>query len=124
MFLRLVCIYPTVPHAHHFPFVYSVDIPLIFFIILLKSYLQGFMTFFPLVGLFAAYESRKSLWTTCREVPILLFMLSAVLIIIRLTQAVFSLGQALIISWAAMMAYFIPRFIYIARKITNDGAKT
>ncbi len=86
---------------------------LIFFIILIKKHLLGFMTTFPLVGVFASYETRKSLWTTCREVPIVLFMLGAVLIIIRLTQAPLSLGPALIISWAAMMIYFIPRFIYL-----------
>lgn len=79
-------------------------------VILLKKYLQGFMTFFPMVGVFATYETRKSLWTNCKKIPVLSMIMVPMLITIRIFQSLFSLPAAILFGWITLLALLIPYF--------------
>jgi hypothetical protein len=89
---------------------------MVFGIILLKNSLQGFMTFFPMVGVFATYETRKSLWTNCRQIPIMAMMLIPMLIIIRLTQHNLGFAYGLLCGWVYLLSILIPYSIMMWRK--------
>lgn len=80
-------------------------------IIIIKKYLLGFMTLFPMVGVFATFETRRSLWTTCRHVPVLSLMLVFMFVIIRLAQNHMPLWGALLVGWAGLLSVLLPYFI-------------
>lgn len=84
---------------------------IVFGIILIKKNLQGFMTFFPMVGVFAAYETRRSLWTTCRQMPVLMMLFSTMMIILRVAQNRLGLGLSLLMGWALLLSILIPLFM-------------
>ena len=77
-------------------------------LVVLKNELQGFMTVFPIVGVIAAYESRHSLWTIVRQIPV--FMLTAVpmMCAIHLAQPMIGLGLSMIAGWVVFLAVFLP----------------
>ena len=88
------------PHKHlppwlKFPLVAAV----IFALILLKSALQGFMTLFPMVGVFAAYEGRRRLDAFCRAFDAFAFAMVPFLGIVRLLQPRLGFGLALSAGW-------------------------
>ena len=68
-----------------------------------KGFLGGFATMFPMVGVFAAYEARHSLWTLGRQIPVFMLRMTPTLIVIRLMQARFGLGFALAAGWAVFL---------------------
>ena len=70
-------------------------------IVLLKSRLQGFLTFFPMVGVFAAYEARHSLWTMSRQIAIIMLTMPPLMIACYLTQNIWGLEIGLAIGWLA-----------------------
>jgi hypothetical protein len=72
-------------------------------LIILKKYLQGFMTMFPMVGVIALYEARYSLWTICRQMPS--YMLSLLLMVITCNVTYFSFGTvgSFIAGWSAFI---------------------
>jgi hypothetical protein len=55
-------------------------------LVLLKSLLGGFMTLFPMVGVFAAYEGRHSLTANCRVISAMSYTFVPMLLTIRLVQ--------------------------------------
>jgi hypothetical protein len=77
-------------------------------LVLAKSHLRGFVTVFPMVGVVAAYEMRHSLWTVCRQIPVLVFSLGAMLVICRVMQPHTSLPAALAVGWVVNLAVLLP----------------
>lgn len=74
----------------------------------IKNGLQGFTSVFPMVGVIAAYETRNSLWTTCRQVPLFSFAMVPMMATVHLMQAPLGLPRALLVSWAVFFALMIP----------------
>jgi hypothetical protein len=72
-------------------------------IVAIKSFLAGFMTVFPMLGLLTAYESRYSLWTTCRQIPILMFSMVCMMAVIHLATPEIGIYFALVLGWITMM---------------------
>lgn len=68
-------------------------------LVMVKQQLQGFMSFFPMVGVVAAHEARHSLWTLGRQIPVLMLAMPPMLAVCRLTQARIGLGPALALGW-------------------------
>ncbi|MFP4029684.1 MAG: hypothetical protein ACLFWL_18035 [Candidatus Brocadiia bacterium] len=68
-------------------------------LVILKRYLQGFMTVFPMIGVIAAYEARHSLWTLARQIPALMFSFSAMIGVAHFLQPHIGLGPALLLGW-------------------------
>lgn len=95
------------PH-HRTPLPIHIKLPIImfviFFVIAMKHVLLGFMTVFPMVGVVTAYESRHSLWTFSRQVPVIMMTLSPMMMTCRLLQDVIGLGPALAVSWVVFIA--------------------
>jgi hypothetical protein len=77
-------------------------------IVLIKQYLQGFMTMFPMVGLIAAYEARHCLWTICRQIPVVMLTMLPMMIVMHLAQPHTGFRLALIPGWLAMLAVLVP----------------
>ena len=77
-------------------------------IILLKSWLRGFMVMFPYIGTIAAYEARHSLWTLTRQVPVLMAMFLPMMAAVLLTEDRLGLGGALALGWAVYLAMLVP----------------
>ena len=91
-----------------FPMVASV----VTFLILIKRLLEGFMALFPMVGVFAAYESRYSLNTFCRAFTDFILAMVPMMAVVRLVQPRLGLGPALLIGWVV----FIPLLIRAERE--------
>lgn len=77
-------------------------------LVVIKNILQGFMTVFPMVGVVAAYESRYSLWTICRQVPVIMLTLGPMIAVIHVVQDYVPYGFALAIGWVIMLSILIP----------------
>ena len=103
-------LYVGMPHriepGHRSPLPVYIKAPLImsviFGIVVLKSFLGGFMTMFPMVGLITAYEARHSLWTICRQITVLMITFTPMLVTVRLTQDRLGLGGALAVGWIVL----------------------
>ncbi len=80
------------------------------FIITIKSTLQGFMVIFPMVGVIVAYESRLSLYTVSRHIPVAMLSFVPLLTTCFVLQEHIGFVPALLIS---LVVYFIvlPLFI-------------
>ncbi|MDO8684660.1 MAG: hypothetical protein Q7N50_14435 [Armatimonadota bacterium] len=111
-----LALYLMTPHrvepGHRSPLPVWIKLPVIAGVILIlvviKKQLQGFMTFFPMVGVVAAYEARKSLWTMGRQVPVIIMTIVPLLATCRLTQDKFGLGGALFFGWIVFALVLIP----------------
>jgi len=82
----------------------------VFFLVLIKQIIQGFMTVFPMVGVIASYESRHSLWTNCRQIPIIMLTMTPMMIAIYLAETRYALatGWALALGWVVLFAILLP----------------
>ncbi|MCE5257448.1 MAG: hypothetical protein LLG44_00115 [Chloroflexi bacterium] len=85
-------------------------------LVLLKQRLGGFMTLFPMVGVVAAYEARRSLWTLCRQIPVLMMTIIPLMVASRLTYPLLGLAPSLVIGWMVYLAIFIPFTLVTWRK--------
>ncbi len=65
-------------------------------LVLAKKELQGFMTTFPMLGVVASYETRKSLYTTSRQIPISCLSFVFMFSLCRLLQNHLGLHLALV----------------------------
>lgn len=81
---------------------------LIALLICLKSYLQGLMALFPFVATVSAYEARHSLWTLCRQMPVLIALFLPLMIVLRFTQPYLGPGGALAIGWLVYLSLLLP----------------
>lgn len=77
-------------------------------LLLIKESLQGFATLFPILGVIGSYEARKGLWTVCRQVPVLMTAMCAMLAAIYTAQDTCGLAGGLLISWAVYLAVLWP----------------
>ncbi len=87
----------TLPLAAKLPILLS----LATLLVLIKNGLQGFAGFFPLVSVIAAYETRTTMWTLARPVPVLMMTITPMLIVARLTQPVCGLEIGMAAGWVA-----------------------
>ncbi|NPV08574.1 MAG: hypothetical protein HPY83_11525 [Anaerolineae bacterium] len=94
----------TLPVWIKLPVVASVIVALV----IVKEYLQGFMTLFPMVGVVGAYEARHSLWTMGRQIPTWMLAMIPMLVVIRLTQYGLGLPGALALGWVVFLAVLLP----------------
>ena len=85
-------------------------------LVLIKKYLGGFMTMFPMVGVVAAYEARRSLWTLGRQIPVLMLTTTPMMVASRLSQPIVGLAWSLVAGWVVFLAIFIPFTILSWRK--------
>lgn len=77
-------------------------------LVVIKNMLQGFMTVFPMVGVIAAYESRYSLWTIGRQIPILMLTLAPMMAVIHIVQKFASTSIALMCGWIVFLLLLYP----------------
>ncbi|MDD5727575.1 MAG: hypothetical protein PHV59_03335 [Victivallales bacterium] len=75
------------------------------FIVLIKKFLHGFMTFFPMVGVVASYEMRHCLNTFCRQMPIVILTMMPMLITIRIFQKSAGIYVALGLGWLVFSGF-------------------
>jgi hypothetical protein len=84
-------------------------------LVLLKDFLGGSMAFFPMVGVFASYEGRKSLWTMGRQTNVMILAMIPMLVMINFLTAWMGLFWALLLS---MIPYF-----YILTSMNRQAKK-
>lgn len=75
-------------------------------LIWIKPKLLGAMTFFPMVGVFIAYEARKSLWTMGRQNAIVILTVLPMVITVHLCSPWIGLGFSLIWAWVIFLIGF------------------
>jgi hypothetical protein len=78
---------------------FPIIVVVIVLLILIKGWLQGFMTLFPMVGVVGAYEARSCLWTISRQIPIFMILFLPMMISMYLTQSFFGPVWSLISGW-------------------------
>jgi hypothetical protein len=109
--------------AHRSALPLAVKLPIIMSIIavllMLKRVLGGFVPTFPMVGVIACYETRKSLRTTCQAIPLNLIILSAMLATCRLTQSHIGLPGALAAAWVVLLVVGTPLLKTYLRAVVN-----
>jgi hypothetical protein len=116
VFLLALVLYRAMPHreeaGHRTPLPVWVKVPLIAAVVLLlivgKKVLQGFMTTFPMVSLLAAYESRHSLWTMCRQFAAFTLCLVPMMGAMRVVEPWAGLGWALAVGWVVYGGLMYP----------------
>jgi len=77
-------------------------------LVLIKKWLGGFMTLFPMVGVVASYEARNSLWTMCRQITVVIITFVPLMLLCRLTQNYVGLALSLVLGWGVFLVIFIP----------------
>ena len=80
----------------------------IVFLVLTKQFLRGFMTMFPMMGVIVAYEARHSLWTICGQIPVMVAAFVPMMILLRVTHGLLSMGVGLALGWVAFLAVSMP----------------
>lgn len=111
-----LALYRLLPHreepAYRSPLPVYLKLPLvalvIFGLVVIKQYLQGFMTLFPMVGVIASYEGRHCLWTLTRQVPVIMLTLLPLMATVRLLQPLLGLGPALAGGWVVFLLVLLP----------------
>jgi hypothetical protein len=114
--LLAVALLVVVPHreepGHRTPLPVWLKLPLIvavvFGLVTIKRYLGGFVTVFPMVGVIAAYEARKCLWTISRQIPVVMVTILVLIVVCRLVQPRAGLPWALAAGWVAFLAVLLP----------------
>jgi hypothetical protein len=118
----------VVERGHRTPLPVYVKLPgiaaMVVVLVMLKGFLSGFMTAFPMVTVFAAYESRHSLSTLCRQIPVLLLTLLPLMTVVRLTQYAIGLGPALALGWAVFLILLFPVTRLTRARSPDDGIES
>ncbi|MCJ8330814.1 MAG: hypothetical protein HRT89_18060 [Lentisphaeria bacterium] len=98
--------------GHKTPMPLYIKVPVIFMVvlgvILLKQELKGFVTMFPMVGVIAAYESRKSLSTMAAEIPKMILLFIPLVIIIHVSYDRLGLIGSMLAGWSVFLCILIP----------------
>lgn len=89
-------------------------------LVLVKESLQGFATLFPLLGVVGAYESRHSLWTLGRQVPVFIVSIVPLMVVTYLLQDRVGLPLALAAGWVV----FLPMLLFFSRRHWRTNAAT
>jgi hypothetical protein len=111
-----VLLYRVMPHlpepSHRSPLPVYLKLPLIaaviFVLVVIKKYLQGFMTLFPMIGVVASYEGRHCLWTLTRQVPVIMMTLLPLMATVRVLYPLTGIGPALGGGWLAFLLVLTP----------------
>jgi hypothetical protein len=119
-------LYYITPHraepGHRSPLPIWLKLPIIsaviLFLISVKSMLLGFVTVFPLMGVVTSYEARHSLWTICRQGPIIMLTIIPMMLVCRLVQSHLGLIPALLIGW---VAFFVVLFLLTKSMWARDS---
>jgi hypothetical protein len=88
----------TLPIWIKFPIMFAMVLGLI----AVKPLLSGFMTLFPMVGVFTAYEARHSLWTACRQIPVLMLSMASMLATMHVVTPHRGVGMGIATGWMVM----------------------
>lgn len=88
----------------------AVIVLVVLFLIILKKSLSGFVTVFPMVGVVAAYEARKSLRTVSRQIPVVMLTLGPMIITIYLFQNAIGIYFSLLLGWTVFLILLFPSF--------------
>lgn len=112
-------------HRSHLPpwLKFPIIAGVILILIVMKRFLQGFMTMFPMVGVVASYESRTSLGLVCRAMPDFMLAMIPMMAVVRIVQPQLGLGLALGVGWLV----FIPMLAFLIRDFgtaKNPGPKS
>ena len=97
-------------HRSHLPpwLKFPIIAGVILMLIMMKRFLQGFMTMFPMVGVVASYESRTSLGSVCRAMPDFMFAMIPMIAVVRIVQPQMGLGLALGAGWLVFIPMLAP----------------
>jgi hypothetical protein len=110
--------------GHRTPLPIWLKLPILIFIILsiflLKNAMQGFAAAFPMVGVITAYEARHSLWTICRQMPVILITMLLLMAICRLTQSSLGLGAGLALGWTGLLVVL---FVLVKNMWAKDNSQ-
>ena len=60
-----------------------------------------------MVGVFAAYEARSSLWTISRQIPVVMLTMTPMMMVCRLTQNSIGLGYSLALGWIVFLIVLV-----------------
>ena len=82
-------------------------------LVILKQLLKGFMAVFPMVGVVGSYEARQSLWTMCRQIPLVILMWVPMMVTLRVTQPHWGVGMSLVFAWIGAPLFLIPYMVYL-----------
>ncbi len=85
-------------------------------LVLAKKHLGGFMTVFPMVGVFAAYEARHSLWTVSRQISLFAIPFLLLLATIRFAWAYLPPIGAILCGWVVFMGILLPTMLAAWRR--------
>ena len=77
-------------------------------LVVIKHALRGFMVSFPMVGVIASYEARRSLGTVCRFMNVTVMAFVPMMAALRLTQERLGLPGALAAGWAVYLMMLVP----------------
>jgi len=97
-------------HRSHLPpwIKFPIIAGVILMLIVMKRFLQGFMTMFPMVGVVASFESRTSLGSVCRAMPDFMFAMIPMMAVVRVVQPQLGLGPALGAGWLVFIPMLAP----------------
>ncbi len=73
----------------------------------IKSNLLGFTTMFPMVSIIASYEARHSMWTICRQIPLIMLMMGSMMTTMYLAQRHFTTGITLVLGWVVLIVLLL-----------------
>ncbi|MDD5705935.1 MAG: hypothetical protein PHR35_08420 [Kiritimatiellae bacterium] len=85
-------------------------------LLMIKTRLRGFMTVFPMVGVVAAYEARKSLRTTVQRMPAIILTLLTLMVAGHIAGYYVGLGRSLAIGWC----FFLVALAVLARTLRRS----
>jgi hypothetical protein len=94
----------------------AIIIGVICVLVILKQLLKGFMAVFPMVGVVGSYEARHSLWTMCRQVPLVMLMWVPMMVTLRVTHSRWGVGIALVLAWIVLLILLIPYMVHLSRQ--------
>ena len=77
---------------------------LILVLIAVKTKMQGFFALFPMMGVITAYEARYSLWSMCRQIPVIMLTFLPMLIICYFFQETIGVGWSIVLGWIPFVA--------------------
>jgi len=72
-------------------------------LVMIKKFLSGFMTVFPMVGVVAAYESRFMLASVCRQIPVLMICLVSLMMTVKIFSQFFSIYFSFLFGWIVFL---------------------
>lgn len=115
VFIVALWAYAKTPHrvepGHRSPMPVWTKFPIVFGVVLglvaMKSILAGFMTLFPMLGVITAYEARHSLWTICRQVPVIMLTILPMLVVIHVSGPYVGLAIGLVAGWIVFLGLLV-----------------